>query len=91
MDLKLLNGYVLGLMGLFSICLYVLVIAAVLRDLVSRRSKAGTRTTSMRLGTGKQAEGVNGIRFRDQAVSDALDLQKRVGEYGGAIDDSSNR
>jgi len=89
MDLKLLRGYVLGLIGLFSICLYVLVAAAVLRDLVSRRSKGRTRTVNMRLGNGWQQEGVN--RFQDQAVSNALDLQKRVGEYGGAIDDSSNR
>lgn len=42
MDQQLLTGYVLGLIGLFTACLFLLVGALVLRDLIRWLSKAGT-------------------------------------------------
>ena len=42
MDLQLLNGYVLGLIGLFAACLLLLVAALCLRDLIRWLSKVGT-------------------------------------------------
>jgi hypothetical protein len=41
-DQELLTGFVRGLIGLFAACLFILVIALSLRDLVRWRSKAGT-------------------------------------------------
>jgi hypothetical protein len=40
---ELLKGYVLGLSGLFSICLFALVIITGCRDLMARLSKNGVR------------------------------------------------
>jgi hypothetical protein len=48
MDLEVLNDYVLRLVGLFALCLYVLVVFAGFRDVLSRRPKAGTRKKKLR-------------------------------------------
>ena len=76
-NLKLLKGYVLGLIGLFSFCLYALVIAALFGDLRSRRSKAGARSDRVRLAPGEPPEVVSGIRLADQVQSSAPDLENK--------------
>ena len=43
MNLEALNGYVLGAIGLFAICLYVAVVATGLVELMSGRSNFRTR------------------------------------------------
>ncbi|MGO9403611.1 MAG: hypothetical protein ACLPVW_09085 [Terriglobales bacterium] len=43
MNIEALNGYVLGVIGFFAVCLYVAMIAAGFTELISRLPKAGTR------------------------------------------------
>ncbi len=43
MNLDVLNGYVLGVVGLFAVCLYVAMIAAGFTELMSRLPKSSTR------------------------------------------------
>jgi hypothetical protein len=59
---QLVRGYVLGLIGLFSICLFALVIITGCRDLISRLSKAGTR---------KREDKTNGAAKHGGAIDDS--------------------
>ena len=79
MDLRILNGYVLGLIGLFSVCLYILVIAALCHDFRTRRSKASRHTANLRLGPEGQQEVVPGIEPGDRVGANAPDLHKAIG------------
>jgi hypothetical protein len=42
-NLEVLNGYVLGVVALFAVCLYVAMVAAGFIELKSRLAKPGTR------------------------------------------------
>jgi hypothetical protein len=59
---ELVKGYVLGLIGLFSICLFALVIITGCRDLLAHLSKNGTR---------KREGKTNGAAEQDGAIDDS--------------------
>jgi hypothetical protein len=59
---QLVRGYVLGLIGLFSICLFALVIITGCRDLISRLSETGTR---------KREDKANGAAKHGGAIDDS--------------------
>lgn len=42
-NLDLVNGYVLGVIGLFALCLYIATVAAGFGELLARLPKVGTR------------------------------------------------
>ncbi len=100
-DAKVLHGYVFGLMGFFAACLYILVIAAGLRNLMSRLSKSAVAGKQVRNPEfGQNAEIGNGSMPTGNRQKVGLDVPSgdrglfeptSAAESRGAIDDSSSR